>query len=195
MDIDRDPLEYVLYEEEKEEIEDVPHISLEKANKPVKTIQSFLRGKLSQKKAVKKTVQRAPHRTHKPTPYTRFSLTLQSWKEYQRERKQDLTNYLRNTNVSAPIKQRLDLLVENQVQRFKILQEYEKELEKIGDRYKVTEVSSLKALEAKDFYEHDYLILYNEFVRNMNILEKSKEYFQNDLLRFFSISRRSTTEV
>ena len=65
-----------------------------------------------------KTVQRPPHRTHKPTPYSRFSLTLQSWKEYQRVRKQELINYLRNTNVSAPIKQRLALLVENQVQQF-----------------------------------------------------------------------------
>ena len=127
MDMERDPLEDVPYEEEQEdEIEDVPHISLEKASKSVKTIQSFLRGKLSQKKAVRKTVQRPPHRVHKPTPYSRFSLSLKSWKDYQKERKQELTNYLRNTNVSAPIKQRLDLLVENQVQRFKILQEYEK---------------------------------------------------------------------
>ena len=186
MDIERDPLEDVPYEEEQEdEIEDVPHISLEKASKSVKTIQSFLRGKLSQKKAVRKTVQRPPHRVHKPTPYSRFSLSLKSWKDYQKERKQELTNYLRNTNISEPIKQRLDLLVDNQVKRFKILQEYEKELEKIVDRYNVTEISSLKVLDVSDFYEHDYLMLYNEFMRNMSILEKGKDEFLTELLRYF----------
>ena len=56
---------------------------------------------------------------------------------------------------------------------------------KIVNKYQVTEVGSLKALEAKDFYEYDFLILYNEFVRNMNIVEKSKEDLLNDLFRYF----------
>ena len=79
IDMDRDPLENIPYENEDEEgdIEDVPHINLEKASKSTKIIQSFLRGKLSQNKAVAKTtIQRPPHRTHKPIPYSRFSLSL-----------------------------------------------------------------------------------------------------------------------
>ena len=179
IDIDRDPLEDVPYEEEQKD-------EIEKASKSMKTIQSFLRGKLSQKKAVIKTIKRPPHRFYKPTPHPQFL-----WKEYQRIRKQELTNELRNTHISEPIRQRLDLLVENQVKRFKILQEYEKELEKIANRYqmnkdnKVIDISSLKVLDVSDFYEHDYLMLYNEFMRNMSILEKGKDEFLTELLRYF----------
>jgi len=102
--------------------------------------------------------EREPVKTVTPEQMreTRFQLSLESLDKYRARRKNELLDFFRSQNVPEMRKQQLDQIVENQIDRFRIIKEEENAFQKIQNEYEegaIISVESLEKLDPKIMYD------------------------------------------
>ena len=143
----------------------------------VPTIQSFVKSKVSEKKAVAKQMKKPEHRIVKPTHSNRLDLAIMTWTDHQKQRKREYVDLCRTYKIPIGQGGVLNRLIDNQIERLKILKEeqkalenIEREYEKAKEKYEVIPIENLRLLETKEFYDHEYMpkiAYYEDFVRKI----------------------------
>ena len=175
--------EYIDLDERGDPVEDY--------EKALRTIQQFARARNSDQLVKLGKPKKPEHRTVKSTQYTSHQLSLETWSAYQKRRQREMVEFFRKYKYPRNVQQQMELAVQNQEERFQIIKEYERELNKIRHEHGVISVGELKKLDAKDFYNTEFLIKYDQYLDLIQKLEKGKTDFMNIFLQYLEFHEQA----
>ena len=94
--------------------------------------------------------------------------------------------------LPAHVKTKLDLIVENEIERFKLIRDFEKQIEQLKKSYasrreidEIIPIEKLQLLDEKDFYDYEYYEKYKEYSDLIKFIEKEGKSLLDSLYSFF----------
>ena len=128
-----------------------------------------------------------------PSRQKRIDLSMYNLSQYREERKKELLEYMRK--MDAKYTPQIELLTDNQIVRFEIIHEEEKEFKKLRKQYKEGIPIAIETLQQivdpRIIYERDYAIKVEEYDKLLKDLQKYGDAFLNEFLAYIEFHEQA----